>query len=600
METKKLEQLKMDLRDGVDYRREMYTDEEWERLEDYWQAKYQGDRNQILAVPILVTDGQRQISDVMGGEPYVLFDTDDTEMVASARVLTTRMNHLITENHLVDELLDSLQDTATLGTGFLMDFFGTEYRTSPQTSQTGQEQIRWDKKGRRTEYHRSVKLDLPATLAAHPMNIIVPAGTTSLNSATGFWHKYFRHIDEVKADDRYYSRFRSEITPNALEEVAGETGKIREQEPNLVELFDYFDIRSGRCTTFSINCAQAAFDELDTVMIRLGQLPLHNIIFNKNRRQYWGTADFTLQEPLAMEANDIRTQQQRLRRLQVVKGIFDKEMLDAEEEKAFEQAIKQMESDEQMVMIGVRPGAGKSIRDFLADFKPTQPYDLIPQYNLTISDIQRISGTGQVQRGQVAEGRHTKYEVGKADEHFERTMYRKRRQVQQVMIDIVHNWCKLIYEFWTEPQIVKTYDAAGLPVMVEFRGADLKGDYRITMGLDSAKIRNQQDKMNEAMAIFDRAMPLIQAQVINPVALWREFMTSLGSNWNIDAMLQQPQQMPPGQAVPFGQFQQGFRNPQAAQQQAAMQQMKRTQLQMMAGGGMPGQPGPLQQKTKVG
>ncbi len=576
--------LKKQQEEALRYRRFLYSDSDWEQFEDYWLARYplssRGEGN-LLPVPVLTANMQRMMASLVGGEFRTRITSDYPDQVPAARVLSARMDHLNRVTRLLDEVLDAVQDAGTLGTGFLLDGWGSQFGVSRDTVTEGVDTSRTDKDNNRIEYHNSVYEDQPWTLRVHPFGIHIPAGTVRLAGAYGFFHEYTRHIDDVQKDDKLQKKHRIKIKPNAHFDYAHlnvEASSVGNKEKNeLVQLVDWYNFKNSKRVTFSPEYPFALSDEVDEIMLRIDRLPLHAIIFNSNSRYFWGTSDFDFQEPLAHEINDIRHVQSLLRRLQVVKGFFDKRMIENPDDlKAFDKAIKNMTSDQAMAMIGIEGNP----KDFLAQFTPYQPFDLIPQLDIAKKEIEEFGqGIGPIQKGQVAGGRHTKYETQTAEGHYDQSMFPRRQRIRQVLIEITENRAKLIFEFQDKPELVQTYNAAGLPVVVEFTGADLRGDYRYDISLESMRVKSKDERVEEANMILSQLSPFIQAGIVAPKPLLRQYLVNVaGPDWDIESIMegygnqtQQPQ--------PFGQFQQEF------QQQAG--QRSPSPIGAMLGGQIP-------------
>ena len=569
------------------YREHLYADGDWRRFENYWKGIYPAAKD-VLCVPILVSDAQRQKSAILGGNARVMVTSNDAELMPTARVLTSQLNYLMRVTNLYEELTRTVQDTLTLGTGFLIDGFGSQYGVSPRTSLEGFESSAVSKDNRRLEYNDNVNQDLPWSLRVHPSDIYFPPGTVDQASAYGFFHRYVRHIDEVRADEKY-NKHRQKVEPNAAAFYDSSVSARNVEMEDMVLLIDWYDLRNSHRVTFSEDYAYPLGDDIDELLVRIDRLPIHAIVFNNNSRCVWGTSDFALQEPLAQEINDIRTMQMRLRRQQIVKGVYDIDKL-AEDGEAdrMEESVRNMSSDQVMSLIGIHGDP----HSFLADFKPSQPWDLIPQVNLAKEEIQNFGGgIGPNQRGQLASGRHTKYEVQKADSHFDATMIPRRQTVGKRIIDIVTNWAAYIQDFWVDPRLIRTRDAVGRPVVVQFEGADLRGDFHYEVSIESMRTKGPEERMAEANMIFERAMVGVQMGQIDFKSLFGQFLSHIDTDWDIEALLGGggPQ---PGAPQPFGQFQQQFQKQSQQMQQgpnpAQMAQMAQGQRQLPGSSSRPG------------
>jgi hypothetical protein len=216
----------------------------------------------------------------------------------------------------------------------------------------------------------------------------------------------------------------------------------------------------------------------------------------------------------------------------------------------------------------------------LAFVQPGQAYDFVTQLEIAKKEIETYGlGIGDNQRGLMSSGRHTKYETQVAEGYYDQAMWPRRRVIQKAILDVLYNWSKMIFDFWLEPRQVRTYDAAGRAVTVEFKGADLRGDYKFTVSLDSMRSKGHAERIEEANMMLYQSMPFTQMGIINPEGLYRQWATRMDSDWDIEALLPQAQPQAGG-PVPFEQYQQQFMQ-QASQQPQAMDAL----LQMQ--GGMP-------------
>lgn len=567
MRIKDLDELKKLLEDSKAYRRSLYQDSDWDKFEDYWFAKYDdiiepdesGELTE-LPVPILVSNAQHQMASVLGGDFRITFTARHPDKVPAARILTVKINHLARKVGLFEEIRDAYQDAMTVGTGFLLDGFGSQFGIHPDTPLQGFDPSGRDKDKKRIEYHDSIFENEPFSLRVHPADIYVPPNTVRLAGAKGAFHRYIRHIDEVRADVKLIEKHRNEekgVQPNS--QSKDRSGKY-ETNQEMVICYDYFNLKSNHCTTFTDDYRFALQDEVDERLIRLDRLPLHAIQFNKNSRHFWATSDFDFTEPLAQEANDIRTMQKQLRRQQIVKAFYDLNMLENAEGKDPDKIVREMVDNKLLTLIGINPGT-KAVKDFLAQISPTGQYDMIPQFNLATQNIEEFGvpgGLGSNQRGVMSSGRHTKYEAAITEAHSDRSLYPRRRVVRDVVIDIVTNWCKMIYDFQIEPEICQTYDAAGNPVTVEYRGADLEGDYLIEITLESMRAKSQDERIAEANMILKQSMLFVQMGICNPQALYRQYLSRLSTDWDIETLVMGPGEQA-GPPMPFGQYQNRFR-----------------------------------------
>lgn len=581
-----LMKLKTVLRDAEAYRNSYYTRQDWAEYEELWEGNYNLDKlpdgtdNPTLTVPVLVSDAQRQMASILGNKPRLEVFTNDPEQYAAARVLGAKLTHLMGELDLMGQVREAVQDSVTCGTGFLMTGFGSQYGTHPDTVIDGFDRSRVDANGRRIEYQENLADNMPWTLRAHPAEILIPPGVMRMDSSYGYFHIYQRPVDAVHEDDKLFSKHRHKLEPDSAYDTLTKTSNRRTgdsafgaigregdtSETDLCTLVDWMDYRTNHRITFSPYYSYALRDEVDELLIRLDRLPLETIIFTQPSRGFWGTSDFKMQMPVANEYNDIRTQQAKHRQAQILKALIDRGFFEDEDAQGVEAAIEKLSNDQVAAFL---VGQGNP-HDAIAFVTPGQPYDFLSQGDQCLRDIREFgAGIGPLQKGQMSPGRHTKYETQSAEGYHDQSMFPRREVVGKAIVHILQNWAKLMFDFWTEPQLCRTYNAAGDPVTVEFKGADLRGDYRFQLSLDSMRSKGQSERVEEANMILSQLQPFTQPDAsgkptVNARNLVKQYMSRLDSDWDVENLLegQEEQQKPPQQ---FGQFAQQFQQQQQDQ-----------------------------------
>ncbi len=567
MRRAELDKLK-DLRnDCQQYRELFYTDARWDELEGYWSNEPPIVKGKVLSIPMLISDAQRQKAQLVGAEPRIEVTSRLPDNYPHARVMTSMQNQLNRDTDLFGEIEMSLQDTITLGTGFILEGFGSQYGTHRDTPLIGFDPSREGEDKRRIEWHDNIYEDMPWQLRVHPTDILVPPYTIDLKSSYGFFHRYMRNKEEVAADPKLSSRYRGEVPPNAAAYYKGKYQAGFDSLENMIIMWDWYDLRNRHRVTFTEDYPFALFDDIDEILLRLDRLPLHEIIFNRNSRHFWGTADFDLQEPLQMAVNEATTLEMLIRRGEVPMIFLDRTMFDDPEiSDDFKKWCEQYLTDQPNRVLALDPGGTKKVADAVYQFKPGQQTDLAPQIERLMQHSRELVGMATNQRGELATGRRTRHEVALADSRFQQSLNPRRRIIKKMIEEIALNRAKMIFDFWTSPRMAETYDAAGNQVTVEFKGADLRGDYQYEVSIESMRAKTQEEQMQQATMIFDKLSPqAVQNGPINVATLDRQWLLHIGATeWNVDALFNMPQP----QQMPFDQFQAGFNPQQQPQQQA--------------------------------
>lgn len=586
MRKNELRQLQTLLHDSQQYRESIYSEGRWTQLESYWSNRPEHivpdgiEPQDMLMVPMLVGDGQRQVAQIIGGEPSVNIEAILPKHVPGARVMTSQLNQLIRDIDMAGELSMATQDAVTLGTGFMMGGFGSQYGPSKETSTLGFDDsgVKVDKrsaKETKLEYHDNIKDDMPWALRVHPSNILVPPYTVDLPSAYGFFHRYMRHVDDVKSDDKYSRRYRDSVTPNIGSSSMGNVSEYDSIINDMVVMWDWRSLKDCRKVTFTEDLDHALYDDDDEIILRIDRLPLYPIVFNHKPRAFWGTADFDFQEALQRELNGIRSQMHQNRVSEIPKIFVDVSKIYRSDQKAaVEDTLAELQS---MAAMGIIPVEGDP-KDVASQFSPHQVSDLLVQADAAKRDNREFVGMGSNQRGEVSSSRNTAREVMLADTRHQQSLDPRRR----IVANVIRNWTmdasKLIWEFWKEEVPVQTYDAKGDLVTVMYKGSDLAGDYRYRVSLDSLTSKTRQQSRAESTEIFQILLPMaVPGGPLNVISLIRQWLSRLDTNWDIDNLIAQT---PPPQPMGFEQFSQGFNE---QQQPPANPNMAAPALDALAG-----------------
>lgn len=560
--SKDLEKIKKRLRQAMAYREFLYKDSDWRKFEEYWMGGYPIHENQdalSIMIPLLVADAQRQKAELLGREPLIEVEATSPEDVPSARINQVIMNKIFRDSHVFEQTLDAIQDCQTLGTGFMMDGFGSQFGTYSETAITGFDSS-MQGKAERIEYDDYLSEDSPWSMRVHPMDIYLPVGTVRLNQAYGYFQRYSRHIDEVRQDEKLNSN-RMKIRPNMKVDYMPPDMERSMQRPEFLDeeyviLWDWMDLRTNMRTTFSFDSPYVLYEGVDEILIRLNRLNIHDIIFTRNSRYFWGTSSFDFLEPMQREINLKRTYQMVMRRIEISKLVINVDQLDETDLDAdgLNEALTDLESDTFMAMIKQHGDP----RTFMQQFTPRTIDPNDTDVGTIKNDMREFMGMGQPQRGQVAQGRHTKHEVALADQYYDKSLNPQRRVLQNMFARMAENWSELIFDFWQKPMLVRTLDAAGRPVVVKYRGEQLRGNYRYKVMLDSMQDRGRNRKVEEAMMLWKFGMPLVQGGIVDPANLFRQVSAITDFGWDVEPLLvraMEPQKQEPKE---FEQYRQEF------------------------------------------
>ena len=507
---------------GVEFRKKYAREDSWSRWREYYRGQWRpGTLPHNLFFSMLRTIVPRvyfrnpsvSVSPAMPG----------TDVMAFAAVLQRADNKQFSRMSVKREMKRSIQDAFLFGTGVTKLGFGAQFTPTPQWGETS-EPI--SEKGERFEYRDDVFQNMPWFSRIHPRDFIVPDGLSTFQDARWIGHWVKRPLADVIADPRFTDKSGLEPTSRSIGTGTSLPYRTSPSDRNYVDMIDLVELRDKKFNTVMVfspyRTAKSAgsrllyFDE-DEFTIN-GAFPTFPLVFNEDDEFFWGIPDAAILEPYQLEANEIRTQAMKHRRLALIKMIVDKNNIDDPE-------IEKMMSE----LVNAVVKVDGNPRDIVVPTQISQiPVDLRAEMEAVLKDVRETVGFSRNQFGEYNPGSSdtTATEANIVRMASEIRVDERRDMVADMLVAVVESMHTLMFTHWDIEQIVDVIGPGGVPVWVKFKPSMLRtGQYTVKVDPDSAVPETKQIREARAAQVYAllKSNPLI-----DPYKLTQFLLSELG------------------------------------------------------------------------
>jgi len=493
-----------ELKSGLEYRKLYGREAAWHELEAlFYEAKNLGPARG----PNLISSiGDSTVSQLGSLYPYMMVKPKRQDLVEQARLLESVDNTLLEDLDLTGVVEQAILHAFLWGRGILKIGYDSEWGWNP-LGLSREEQLfgvsfsQFDRKGNRIEYNDRVKPGMPWVSTVLPHDFIVPWGVCEIADAPWVAHRVIRHIDDIKADDKYENKrdlqpvmsaedfVKSYTMPYDLDRV-GAPRITSDVKAEYCELFEIRDGRTGKILVVATGHDKFLRNEADGLQVR--GLPFVSFGLIPSTRSFWVTPDALYLLPYQVELNDISSQTRLQRKASILKFLFSADAFSPEEK------AKIFNGD---VGVGIEVKGGIPITEAVKDFTP---YNMNAMVFANDGEYIRRNARETVgfSRNQLGEyehrGRRTASEVMAVQEGASVKMGRRQGRMRRTYIDLFEKINHILFSYWRGPKWV---DVGG--DWMQVTGPMLHGDY--SYGVAFAQGRPVDDpvmRQSEAIAIY--------------------------------------------------------------------------------------------------
>ena len=522
------------------WREEEKYDDLWRRMIDMYRGKHytqSSDSDQLL-VNIAFATINVIAPGVSVNYPKITVNARNAEQAPNAVVTEAIVNYWWRHYECQKEFRRAVKDTLILGHGWVKTGYRfTEKEVEHETADelANPESI--------TESAQIITEDRPFVERISPFDVFVDADCTSLSDMRWIAQRIRRPLSDVKKDKRYNSVARNDAQPSHYSRYGLDGSRSRDtprpsQEPEdtYVEIWEYYDIDSGKMSVFC--------DGGDKFLVNPVEIPFsfgHPFVMIPNYEvpdYFYPMGELEAIEPLQMELNQTRTQMMNHRKRFSRKWLYKESAFDADGRSA-------LESDEDNVMVPVisEENINSVVGPMPAIISPPEFYN---QSELISSDIDRVSGVSEYQRGSLPEIRRTATEAGIIQDAANARSSDKLALIERSIAEVARRLVALAQEFMTGEAAVRVAGTGAKQVWLNFDKDYLQGEFDFEVEGGSTQPVNETVRRQQAVQVVDAMAPFVNTGIIDMAKLAGYLLTyGFGIKDGGSFIIPPPPPMPP-------------------------------------------------------
>jgi hypothetical protein len=334
----------------------------------------------------------------------------------------------------------------------------------------------------------------------------------------------WRPVRDVQVDSRYSATARKKVSARGWSRWSGDDGDARSDQntqgnggKSFCEIIEYYDIKSGLVSTFSLD-ADSAGNEESGFLIKPKPMPYamgHPFEMLRGFEvadHFYPMGDVAQIESLQLELNQTRTQMMNHRKRFSRKWLYDRDAFDRE-------GVQALESDVDNTMIPVMADGNIQavIAPLPAVITPTEFYD---QSSLITNDIDRVSGVSDYQRGSSQSTiKRTATEAAMIQDAANSRAQDRLAKVESSLARLGERIIGLMQQFTTGEQVARIVTMPGKQ-WINYDAEYIQGEFDFDVAAGSTEPQNETFRRQSALQLVDASMPFMQAGVANPTALY--------------------------------------------------------------------------------
>ena len=483
-----------EIKAGEDFKKKFAEAEQWDNYTQYYRNKFAPG---ILPINLIYSIGRSVIPQVYLKNPGVTVTPTQPGYWVQSQLLEGVHNNLIRTLKLKKQIRKTILRTFLYGTGPFKTGFDTEYGYNlehPRDQNIEEEKI---------EFNPFIRPGMPWALSVLPSNYITPWGISDFDEKSWECFICWRLLESVKNDPKY-SEVKKDI--KATYTLTGEKKGLFSFGKGVAEwvkLFEIHDFRDGKIKVFAEDSKEWLRYDDDPTQLGGSTTPI--VVFNDDPEVAWGVADCVVIDPQQKEANEIRTQEMQHRRIALMKFFYDKTKLTPTEV-------------DKMLSANVGPGVGVDgpPANSVMILQPHIPPDFQNSQISIRGDVRETVGFNRNQMGEYdISSRRTATETEYVARAAGIRVDERRDMIADALVDIVVQWNKLIFAYWTDEKIDQVVGPDGVKYWVSFQGKELMGDYVFKVDPESQMPMNRMVRREDALKLLAQFKddPLVPNQI---------------------------------------------------------------------------------------
>ena len=443
------------------------------------------------------------------GRPKIVVNPRGPEDADKSVIAEAIVNYWWEHYQCQEEFQLAVRDFLILGHGWVKS--GYRYvEEDVVIEETDDEAASKDKAVNIAETDIIVTEDRPFIERIDPFNMFVDPEGTTMKDIRWIAQRVRRPLKDVKNDKRYDFGARQEVTGSTVSQYNdGRQYKSMDSayEPeSFADIIEFYDLDKK---TMCIFAAEGG----DKFLVKPTEIPFafgHPFTMLRNYDipgYFYPMGELEAIEPLQYELNETRTQMMNHRKRYSRKYLY--------KENAFDDFGRNaLASDEDNAMVPVK--GDENLANVVAPMPALiNPPDFYNQSSLIISDIDRVTGLSDYQRGILPEVRRTATEASILQGVADSRAAEKLTLIEKGIAVVAYRLIKLAQQFMTEEQVVRVTDKRGAWAWVQFDSDYIDGEFDFTVEAGSTVPQNEGFRRQRALQLVDAMAPFAQAGVVN-------------------------------------------------------------------------------------
>ena len=525
-------------RKRIDYSQKWVEDNNyhqlWNRLINLYRGKqYKGSAEyDRMLVNICFATINVLYPSVSIGRPKIVVTPRTADDADKAIITEAVINYWWEHYDCQEEFQLAVRDFLILGHGWVKS--GYRFVEETVRVESTADEMASDEEANTVEAETIIREDRPFIERVDPFMMLVDADSTSMKDMKWIAQCIRRPLNDIKNDKRYDYSARQEVTASSYSKYTNNGNTMKNGSPNPDDaygmVYEYYDINTNTMSVFA--------DSGDKFLIKPMQIPYafgqpFTMLRNYDIPNYfYPMGELEAIEPLQYELNETRTQMMNHRKRYSRKYLF--------KENAFDDFGRQaLSSDEDNAMVPVR--GDENISNVVQAMPALiNPPDFYNQSELIISDIDRVSGISDYQRGVLPEVRRTATEASIVQGNVDSRAAEKLTIIERSIASVANRLIKLAQQFMTEEQTVRVSDKKGAFAWVNFDRDYIDGDFDFMVEAGSTTPMNESFRRQMALQVVDAMAPFAQAGVVSLEKLARYVLEAGFGVKDIESFIQKP------------------------------------------------------------
>jgi len=508
------------------FRKNQGYDNLWQRMVNLYRGRqYRGNATgDRLLVNISFSTINTIAPAISIGRPKIMVNPRNPDDGDKAIVTEAIINYWWQHYGCQTEFQRAVKDYLIVGHGWLKTGYRfVEEEKLDNIQDTADEAIAPDEPTSEVESTFIIREDRPFLERVDPFDMYVDPDADNMNDARWIAQRVTRPLVDVKADERYNYTARQSVSATSYRDKTGNIGAVgigndsTDTDDAYANIFEYYDINTGEMCVFA--------ESGDKFLIKPTKMPYvfgHPFYMLRNYdipNFFYPMGELEAIEPLQHELNETRTQMMNHRKRYSRKWLA----LDS----AFDDFGRQMlASDDDNVIVPVKgtENLANVVVPMPALINPPEFYN---QTSLILSDIDRVSGVSEYQRGAIPDTTRTAREASIIAEASNMRISEKLVSIENGIAQCASNLIMLAQQYLTGEATVRIAGTEASPVWLTFDKDYISGEFDFTVEAGSTAPRNEAFRRDMALQLVSAIQPFAEAGLVNLPRL-AEYVLSIG------------------------------------------------------------------------